>query len=235
MSAAKHKILPPGTVLSVLDPLVSFDEKKFNLLKLEIGGPKGFNFDQSRISKLADPLELSTSHLEALISVLDGLYLRTSDILSDGAEINEALGEFVDRIKSDDEKYEASDDQVELLKSRLIDLISSNYESINNSKKIERLKDGFLKNAVGVGSFVDLRPNFTEDLEKINGWIATVQFRITTDSNIALDREIVFQCDQSSLVKLKAAIEKAEKKLKTMMNAAENNGLEVVKEIGHDQ
>ncbi len=83
-------------------------------------------------------------------------------------------------------------------------------------RKIQRLQSGFLPNALGFASFVDLRPDFgdTAEITQVQGYVPVVQLRITTDSSE--QKTFVFQVSEEMLADLKKTIERAETKLATL-------------------
>jgi hypothetical protein len=87
------------------------------------------------------------------------------------------------------------------------------------SRKIRRLRTGFIKNATAFASFVDARPVFEDGNETIRGFISMVQFRISTDVESQTEKDFVFQVDENGLAALKSAVEAAEKKLMTLNRA----------------
>ncbi len=85
-------------------------------------------------------------------------------------------------------------------------------------RKIQRLQSGFLPNALGFASFVDLRPDFGDKLDslQLQGYVPLVQFRITTDSTVADEKTFVFQLNEEALADLRKAAERAEAKLSAL-------------------
>jgi hypothetical protein len=156
-------------------------------------------------------------HLEALFTVLDGLFLRILELNTSSEDLPDVLSDYVNRLVDASEDSNIPKNSLDALKGRVTELFTDILPQIKKAKKQTRLKSGFLRNAKQFATFVDLRPNFSnEEFIHIDDWIEVIQFRISTDALPGLERQIVFQCDEASLAELKLCIQKAETKLATM-------------------
>jgi hypothetical protein len=77
------------------------------------------------------------------------------------------------------------------------------------------LQSGFIPNAIGFSSFVDLRPDFGdgEEISGINGYLPIIQLRITTDSANPQEKQVVLQVNEEALKELHKALKRAESKI----------------------
>jgi hypothetical protein len=99
------------------------------------------------------------------------------------------------------------------MKTRLTELLArkKNHE---RHKKIQRLQVGFIPNAIGFSTFLDLRPDFNEGKpETIQGFLPVMQLRISTDADNPAMRRLVMQLDEEGLAEMKKAIDRLIEKL----------------------
>ncbi len=114
-------------------------------------------------------------------------------------------------VKKDDQAAAAK------LTDRLTKLLSYN-ESAEKRDKVGRLSKGFLPNAIGFSSFLDLRPNITSDRTSISEFVPIVQFRIRTEDGDDDEELFVFQLDERALEKLLEAVKDVQKKFEIIKN-----------------
>jgi hypothetical protein len=79
--------------------------------------------------------------------------------------------------------------------------------------KLVRLETGFLPHAIGFSSFVDLRPDFTDDRAEIRQFVTVIQFRITTQNANGEEATHTFQLTSEALHQLGEAVEDTQAKL----------------------
>ena len=106
-----------------------------------------------------------------------------------------------------------------------LETLLSDKPQVELLKKTTRLEKGFLDNAVGFTSFVDLRPCFDADHAEISGWIPMIQLRITTDSSLKSNKSIVLQLNRETLEALKDTLDDVESKLTKVTRTLSQNGL----------
>jgi hypothetical protein len=194
--------LPPFE--EVLHDIAQLQEDAFGKLHAFVRG-EGFEADTEQRDYLAQALSLSRERVFYVLSVLAFVYRQARADLQAPESIARRLG----AVLQDDVAGRTR------LISRLTQILAPNAKA-EKEIKIGRLKSGFLKNATGFGSFLDLRPNFSEDLKEVHGLIPVIQFRIATDATDPADAAFVFQLDEEGLAKMKEAIERSEKKLKQL-------------------
>ena len=217
MSDAKYSLLPPTSAIEALGVLVRLDDRSFELIKNEILGPSAFDASDDRVSSIASQLGAATDEIYNLLSSLPSLYSLMRRLNAPDDEIEKIVEDFLSQVIDPEDLPENGFDT---LTKRLTELLKKN-ESADRFAKLLRLRDGFLSNAKSFTSFVDLRPEFTEDEMSVRQLIPIVQFRIATDATDPSSREYVFQLDEAALVKLKDAVERAEKKLTALSESAD--------------
>jgi len=106
-------------------------------------------------------------------------------------------------------KWKEKKDEV---KDRFAQLFDPQIHQV--ARKLQRLQAGFVPSAIGFSTFVDLRPVFDDGPElDIGGYLPIIQFRITTDSNIPSEKQLVFQLSESALVEFRKALDRMDEKL----------------------
>jgi hypothetical protein len=205
MSEIKKSLLPPKTILAVLKPLADMDDSKISVLGNLLGIAYPFADEPKTQDAKAKELGINSAHLETLLKVLDGLYLRAKEL-----EVSE--GDYV----SSDEDWKETPFDLQKINERLTKLITGSLENIGRIKKEERLRAGFIKNIKTVSTMVDLRPNYNTDYTAVVGWLEMIQFKITTDASAAVERDFVFQCDVKTLELLKKCIKDTEDKISVL-------------------
>jgi hypothetical protein len=188
----------------VVRNVAQLSDSAFNSLQ-SLVSKQGFQIESEQCERLAKEMSLSQEQTLYLLSALAFMYRQAES----ASESNETLA----RNLSD----ELGDNTVDLpkLTKRLTMLLAPNPQA-DKEIKINRLKTGFLKSATGFGSFVDLRPNFSDDLKTLHSLVPMVQFRISTDARDPTDANFVFQVDEEGLAKMKEAIERTEEKLRQL-------------------
>jgi hypothetical protein len=192
----------------VLEELESFTDKEFEILLAETATPEVFENSQERCETIAKKLDRDPAIFTFMFATLDFLYTEVTRKAKDEITLKLLIDELLKF--SGFRKDEKS--EVTTLSNRLLRLLSYN-ENAERRDKISRLKRGFLPNAVGFSSFVDLRPNIGSDRSRINEFVPLVQFRISTDSDDDEQRSLVFQLDERALGKLSEAVQDLQKKL----------------------
>ena len=203
------RLFAPFSIDEALKELASFSESEFQHLLSETRGPRGFDSELERAKVLAGQLSREVDVIGFLLTILDFLYSETRKGARDEAKSRRIVTELLSSVLSQGQKEQP--DFKSKLGERLFLLLSYN-ESVEHFTKLRRLRSGFLKNATGFSSFVDLRPNIDEDRASIAEYLPLIQFRITTDTD-SDDVDYVFQLDARALDKLEEAVKDIKKKL----------------------
>lgn len=227
MSRRRFKLFPnPFAISEVLGPLGICNSDAFSVFQDAIASRHAFNSGKRRCEKLAITLGCSAEEVAILLSLLSSLYQRLRALEKTYGESSELLSDFIAEMLDESEAIDddgtdgLGDEGRTALLSRLPILLAKN-DNVKEAEKRSRLRAGFIKSATGFSTFVDLRPNFINDYAEINGFVPVTQVRITTDSENSSDRELVFQCSQEALAKLKKVIDEASDKLRTLANHPE--------------
>jgi hypothetical protein len=108
--------------------------------------------------------------------------------------------------------YNLLGDKSDLALSRLLELLQRN-EAIEATKKRYRLQTSILDNAASFASFLDLRPNFSEDRTQVTEFVPIVIFQVVVEDDAGSTNSYSFQMTELGLAKLKDAVEDAARKL----------------------
>ena len=200
---AHTRLFPPVSIKEILEDIGSFTDQEFDLLAAEVCSPAAFDNSSERCDSLSKNIDKDSSLLTYIFGALEFLYKEIRRKSNDEAKIKLLLDELVVSLELSD---------AQKITNRLVKLMSRN-ENAERREKIGRLKRGFISNAVGFSSFVDLRPDFATDRTTINGFVPLVQFRISVDSDNGEERSLVFQLDERALEKLSEAVNDVQKKL----------------------
>jgi len=158
-----------------------------------------------------------------LLAALSLLSSHVTQLVETGMPYADAIGFMVDEIDKEAE-WGTNKEQV---KERFTTLL--NPEIHQRFRKLQRLQSGFIPNAVGFSTLVDLRPDFGTSKElELKGYLPIVQFRVTTDSPNPAEKRLVFQVSEEALGELKKALERAESKL-AMLKAQPAIALQILK------
>jgi hypothetical protein len=199
----------------VLEELGSFTDLEFEIVLAETTTLAAFDSSQERCEAIAKKIDRDSGVFGYIFTVLDFLYREVRRKAKDENTLKLLIDELIASFElGKDEK-----ENVKMLSERLLKLLSYN-QNAERRDKIGRLKRGFLPNAVGFSSFVDLRPNIGADRSKIDEFVPLVQFRISTDSDDDEQRSWVVQLDERALDKLSQAIEDVQKKLQLLKGDA---------------
>ena len=194
-----------------LKAIVKLNEDQFELLRGAVSGPAGYDQSLQRCEELARTLnsDLELSDVWKILSSLRFLYYRAREWAS--RDMMEALREFF--VIADLE--ESLGDDPKRGYNRLKELLSRN-PALERKRKLRWLQIGILPTATTFASFVDIRPNFTDDRSVVEDLVPVVIFRVDTDTDINADRAHVFQLTIDGLAKLRVAVEDIEKKLASL-------------------
>jgi len=220
MVSPSSPLLPPS-LEDILLHIARLSDEQFTRLQNEIQSEEGFNTDSSRCAKLATLLNQPAAEVGYVLSALAYLYRRVNS-----EAVNQtAIGPAIERFVSSFRRLELTPDEKSQLVTRLVYATQKN-EGIEHAIKLQRLRKGFLKNAVGFKSFVDLRPDFDAQHEAITGLIPLIQIQVVTDSDDPHESNLTFQLSERTLQGLKEMIADVEKKLAVVAPWLEVRGQE---------
>ena len=198
---------------AALRAIVSFNDVQFNTLHETVMGPEGFDVSVERCETLAKKLQakLDVRELVTLFSSLQFLYQRSREWVSQNREVISALREFLffSGLQGN------LGDNPQRGYDRLSKLLAKN-PALERRRKVKWLETGILETATSFASFVDLRPNYTDDRGEIQEFVPIVIFRVIAESDFGDDQSYAFQLTIDGVTKLRAAIEDVEKKLRNL-------------------
>jgi hypothetical protein len=206
----RTRLFPPLSLKEVLEKLGSFSDQEFEQFFSETLTLAAFDNSQERCEIVARKIGKDPGLFGYIFGALDFLYREVRRKAKD----EKTLRLLVDELVNSFELGTGDKTDVKRLTERLVKLLSYN-QNAERRDKIGRLKRGFLPNAVGFSSFVDLRPSVGTDRTKIDEFVPLVQFRITTESEDE-EESWVFQLDERALDKLREAIDDVQKKLEVI-------------------
>ena len=204
------KLSPPESIGAAITPIATISDVEFTRLRKATSTRRSFNIKPKSVKELIGEIPALSMSLPFTLGALAFLYGRLEpfrDKTSLPAVVTQLVEDF-------EVKCEAGDR--EKLEQRLTQLLERN-ESYESSRKLQRLEKGFLPNAIGFRSFVDLRPNFGGEGDlQFDGFLKIVQFRIRTDAEARKTKEFVFQVSEEALEELQLAIDRAKAKLRAL-------------------
>jgi hypothetical protein len=221
---AYSSILPPASLGTLLSTIEILSEDEFAHLLAATSGPRSFSLKKDEIERLRNQLPPEAGkNVTFLISALSFVYSHVVRLTESQMPYRDAISAVVDEL-AEDARWHDSDKVTNRLAALLDPKVHASH------RKIQRLQSGFLPNAVGFSTFVDLRPDFgtSEELE-LTAYVPIVQVRISTDAERPAEHRIIFQMNESSLAELKKALERAEKKISLLRNKS-GVASEIVKE-----
>lgn len=198
-----------------LEYLAKQSDADFNTLRQAISGPDGFSRSINRCRQLARELgnEISTNTIFNLIISLRYLYDNSREWEEAGRDVRVALDEYFELTGL---KTILGDDVNDSFYDRVLSFIEKN-PVVERARKRRRLQAGILDTATGFSSFVDLRPQLSEDKTEIEELIPVIIFQAETEAQEKEGTKThVFQLTLESLKKLKDTIGDIERKLETV-------------------
>jgi hypothetical protein len=213
------RLFPPLSLKEILEELGSFSDQEFDLFLSETLTSAAFDASPERCDAVARKLDKDPGLLGYIFGALGLLYREVRRKAKDEKTLKLLIEELLNTF----EIASSGKTDVNKLTDRLVRLLSYN-ESAERRDKIGRLKKGFIPNALGFSSFVDLRPNYDPERTKVTDFVPLVQFRIRTDSEDERDDFLVFQLDEPALERLGEAIKDIQKKLEVIKRDAVSSG-----------
>jgi hypothetical protein len=215
--------VPQNTTDFLLLQIKSIDRAVIAQLRSVIATEEGFEFDEPEVyARFAALASLDASQARVLLGIIRRLYYSLND--DKGATptpqgVRAALSELRHL-----PKLETSYQQICVNLAAMIAPIAE----VDNAQNLARLEIGFLPNAVGFASFVDLRPHFSRDKERIEGFVPICQLRIETLAQDGQEDSLVFQISESGLLALENAIQQLRKKL-NIVGTVRTDGIQATK------
>jgi hypothetical protein len=214
--SAYSSFLPPSSLSDVVESLESLSDSEFAEIRSAISGPHSFSLSKDEITALSKKVSVPATTLPYLLGALSFLYSHVAQLMDSGMQFPEALSQTVENLAENEDWKEKREKIQQRLSSILI-----KQDAHQRFRKIQRLQSGFIPNATGFASFVDLRPDFGEgDNLTFKGFVPIVQFRISTDAISPDGRRHVFQLGEQAFVELRKAVDRAEAKLKAIKEEA---------------
>lgn len=179
-------------------------------LRASVTNDDGFAISAEALSRLAADLGLPRLDTVACLRALEGYY----DFLNDRPNGEQQLDALVGSLDRLDALTNHVADVREVAEA-ILPLVEPS-DRIEKSRKLQRLREGQLPNAVGFMTFVDLRPNFSRqagDVGAVTEYVRQIQFVVATDSaNPALET-ITLQLDNQGLESLREAVKTLDAKI----------------------
>jgi hypothetical protein len=207
--------LVPLTFQQAITLIASLDQVQFQTIERAVRSSHSFEISDQEGRQLAQAAGLDVDTILSVFSVLAYMYGRVSAQSLDREAIDQSV-----RLFLGSEVPGLDETTGELLAGRLLALLQPDPK-IDALTKQRRLQAGFLRNIVQVSSFVDIRPDFSDDRVTIRGAVPVVELQIRTDAEHPVDRDIVLQLNERTLQTLKSAIEDIELKLILTRDAAD--------------
>jgi hypothetical protein len=212
MSVHPATVKPPESLAEALRPIATLSESEFTKLALALSGPRSFSLSKEQLEALQKDAPGVAAVLPYTLGTLAFLYSQIEDVPEGEQTEAPIIAQLVDDLDPKDEWASIKS----LMKVRLTDLLGrkKNHERF---KKVQRLQNGFIPNATGFSTFLDLRPDFNEGKpEKIQGVLPVIQLRISTDADNPTMRRLVVQLDEDGLAELKKAIDRLTQKIEIL-------------------
>jgi hypothetical protein len=204
-------ILPPSSLGEAVRPIGSLSDVEFAEIVKVISGPRGFYPTKEQFADLEKSSPNLVINLGFMLAALSYLTSQAERFEQAGKSFDSILSSVIDELDQD-AKWE---DKKEVASRRLKEIFDKR-EAFKRFKKLNRLQTGFLPNAVGFSTFVDIRPDFDLKPRKVAGLLPLIQMRITTDASAVAQREMIFQVSEDALKLLKDAIDDIEEKLRAL-------------------
>ena len=208
--SAQPTIKPPESLAEALAPIGLLPDEEFKELLEAVSGPRSFSLSKEQLETLKKKIPETSAILQFTLGALAYLYLQITRVVDDQMSQRAVVEKLVD-------DFDAAGKWTNI-KSLMVDRLSALLAKQDNHqrfRKIQRLQTGFIPNATGFSSFVDLRPDYDDgDVPKeIKGFVPIIQLRIATDSDDLNWRRLVVQMDEEALAELKKTISRLESKL----------------------
>jgi hypothetical protein len=207
------RLFPPLSLKETLEGLGSLTDPEFEQFFAETQTLAAFDSTSERSEALAKKIDKDPGFIRYLLSALDFLYREVSRRTKDEQTLRLMLAELLKSLELTEHQAHAK------IADHLVKLLSPN-QNAERRDKVGRLTKGFLPNARGFSSFVDLRPNLDVERTSIAEFIPLIQFRIRTEQEDEAEESWVFQMDERALDKLSEAVKDVQSKMEIIKRAA---------------
>jgi|SRR5215510_2766619 len=212
--------IPPLSPDSLLISLGQLSDDQFRLLLAEVRGPEGFRAEsKERRERLGAQLSLPPTRVGDLLSVLWQIYRYINP--RSGKDAGKRENSVIELIGGLEYLPAIANAELLLAVTRRLQAITERAPTVESRRKINRLREGLLQNAVSFSSMVDLRPDFSDDRLRIESLVPMIQIRITTDASSKSKRHYVFQLNAERLADLESMLADVRKKLDCLGAKAE--------------
>ena len=203
-----HTPVPPQSPDAVLLEFDALDQAKLLSLGAELRSSEAFTISAKRCERIGEVLRMQPTRVAELLQMLKGLY----DYRHGKPGAHEIGDRSIRAILSTLDHLPLMQPTLDRIAGKLENLIKRD-PTLDRATKLERLRAGLVKNAVGFSSMVDLRPDFPEDRSSIRSLLPVIQMRITTDAQSPAERTFVFQMNRTVLEELRKALADIDVKL----------------------
>jgi hypothetical protein len=212
MSSYPATVKPPESLAEALTPLASLSDAEFSKLAAAVSGTRSFSLSRDQLDALKKEVPAAAAILAFTLGTLAFLSSQVDDVAEGDSPISDIVSQLVDDLDKEGKWAQIKP----VMKARLTELLAKKPNH-RRFKKIQRLQTGFVPNATGFSSFLDLRPDFNEGKpEQINGLLPVIQFRISTDADNPAMRRLVVQLDEESVAELKKAVDRIVEKMQVL-------------------
>src|SRR5216684_2133332 len=214
MSSSMPAILPPNSLGEAVRPIGLLSESEFSKILELVSGPRGFSPTKEQFEEIERSIPKLAVNLGFVLAALSFLTGQAEHFEEAGQPFDSIFSSVVDELDKGANWGEAKGIAANRLKE-----IFDKRDAYKRFKKLNRLRTGFLPNATGFSTFVDIRPNFEGKPKQVVDLIATVQMRLTTDATAVAQRELVFQISEEALKLLKEAVSSIEEKIQILKSS----------------
>jgi hypothetical protein len=210
--ATYSPIIAPTSVWQAVRPLGDLSTAEFNALVSAVSGPRSFSLSKEELEALRNQISVRSVNPTFLLAALGFLSSHVARLVESGVPYADAITAMTDELEAEAKWGEKKDE----VRKRFGAILQTN-EVNQRFRKVQRLQLGFMPNAVGFSTFVDLRPDFGDgEGMDIKGYVPVIQFRVTTDSSNPEEKRLIFQMNEESLVELRKTVDRTEAKLKAL-------------------
>tara|TARA_R100001086_G_C11839175_1_gene258665 strand:- start:832 stop:1512 length:681 start_codon:yes stop_codon:yes gene_type:complete len=204
----------PGLDQALL-PLAFFNEGEFERFQLAIASPRRFLLNKNAIKQMAADLGRDEETVGYLLSAL-GLLQNRFQQSSGEKEFVRAKQTLVEIIDSQADLFDGADVASRLAKR--LDILLEYSPEFSRYVKAARISRGFLANATGFSTFVDLRANFSDtdaisDPGELDGFSIVIQCRLRTVDAEGKDQSVTFQVNEEVIDEMIEALMRATSKV----------------------
>jgi hypothetical protein len=194
---------------SLLKELADFPSNEFDRVLDEVRKADDLRLPKAVLERLRTELGSNGRTAAVLLAFTSNVFDHLCDSSEFGIEKKEFLEVFQEILRGEfDDEHQA-----QLVFNRLEQLLQPWRSALRRRKK-EWLETGILPTAIDFASFVDLRPDFSDDRMTIDALVPIAIVEIVTQSSPDERKSIQFQLGAKALADLKALVADIEKKLK---------------------